>query len=211
MPRIVLDHQGHSSDHPLTGVATIGRNATSDIVVLADKASRQHARIVPKGDRFVVEDLGSANGTLLNGARITRKALKNGDEIRIGDARLTFYDDRALDLEGRTLGNYRIHNKVGQGGMGTVYKATQISMDRIVALKILKDELGRDRGFVRAFLREARTAGKLNHPNVVRIHDFGEAEGVYYFSMEFVNGSTLDRVLSRDGKIPAQRALDIIR
>jgi len=211
MARIILRHEGHTSEYQITGVTTIGRQSTNDIVVLTEKASRQHARITPSGKQFVLEDLGSSNGTLVNGIRIQRHTLENGDEIRIGDAVLTFLGDRSLSLEGQTLGNYRIHNKIGQGGMGAVYKATQISMDRIVALKILRDELACDRDFVKAFLNEARAAGRLNHPNVVRVHDFGEAAGTYYFSMEYVDGETVEDILKREGKLSVGRSLDIVR
>ncbi|MHC4202422.1 MAG: serine/threonine-protein kinase, partial [Planctomycetota bacterium] len=128
-----------------------------------------------------------------------------------GEAVLTFHDKRAASLEGQSLSNYRIHNKIGEGAMGTVYKATQVSMDRIVALKVLKEDLTRDRDFLRAFLNEARTAGKLNHPNVVRVHDFGDAGGTYYFSMEYVNGRTIGATLERKGKLAVARALDVTR
>jgi len=211
MARIVLKHQGHTSEHRITGLTTIGRQSTNDVVVLAEKTSRQHARVVLSGGRFVLEDLGSANGTFVNGVKIERQVLGHKDKIRIGDATLVFVDDRSANLEGQTLGNYRIHNRIGQGAMGAVYKATQISMDRIVALKILRENLVADREFVRGFLNEARTAGKLNHPNVVRVHDFGEAGGIYYFSMEYVNGQTVEDVLERDGRIPVKRALEMTR
>lgn len=211
MARLVLEHQGHKSEHRITGLTTIGRLSTNDVMVLAEKTSRQHARIVLSGGRFVLEDLGSANGTFLNGVKVEKHVLGHKDEIQIGEARLTFIDDRSANLEGQTLGKYRIHNRIGQGAMGAVYKATQISMDRIVALKVLREELVADREFVRGFLNEARTAGKLNHPNVVRVHDFGEAGGVYYFSMEYVNGQTVEDILNREGRIPVRRALEMTR
>jgi hypothetical protein len=210
MARIILRREGNSQEFKMSGVTSIGRQSTNDIVVLEEKASRQHARLIPTGRQYVLEDLGSSNGTLLNGVKVQRHALKNGDVIAIGQATLTYYEDDALNLEGTTLGNYRIHNKIGQGGMGAVYKATQISMDRVVALKVLKDELTNDRKFVKQFLLEARTAGKLNHPNAVKVHDFGEADGTYYFSMEYVDGESIDDILKREGKISVPRTLDII-
>jgi serine/threonine-protein kinase len=142
---------------------------------------------------------------------VDRQPLRHGDVIRIGQARLMFYEDRASNLEGQTVGNYRVHQKIGQGGMGTVYRATQISMDRTVALKLLNDELTADEEFLDSFLMEARTAAKLSHPNIVRVHDFGEAAGTYYFSMEFVEGEGLDVVLKREGKLSVRRSLEIAR
>ncbi|MHC4199933.1 MAG: FHA domain-containing protein, partial [Planctomycetota bacterium] len=120
MARLILQHQGHKSEYPISGDMMIGRQATNDIVVLAEKASRQHAKIIAKGGKYAVEDLKSANGTLVNGKKIKLHRLKHGDEISIGEAVLTFHDKRAASLEGQSLSNYRIHNKIGEGAMGTV-------------------------------------------------------------------------------------------
>src|SRR5438309_10306547 len=80
---------------------------------------------------------------------------------------------------------------LGQGGMGAVYKARQVKLDRLVALKVLPLEAGRDPAFAERFTREARALARLNHPHVVAVHDFGEIEGIYYFLMEFVDGVNL--------------------
>ena len=79
----------------------------------------------------------------------------------------------------------------GHGGMGTIYKARQPQLDRLVALKILSPELGRDPAFAQRFSREAQALAKLNHSNIVRVFDFGQAGGFYYFLMEYVDGVTL--------------------
>ncbi|MCZ7648829.1 MAG: protein kinase [Planctomycetota bacterium] len=93
--------------------------------------------------------------------------------------------------------------------MGTVYKATQLSMDRTIALKVLKQELSQNREFARGFLKEARVAGQLTHPALVQVHDFGEAGGVLYFSMEYIDGESVMARLKRDGKLEAEAAVDI--
>jgi len=84
---------------------------------------------------------------------------------------------------------------LGQGGMGAVYKARQAKLDRLVALKILPSEAGRDPAFAERFNREARALAKLNHPNIVGVHDFGEAGDLFYFIMEYVDGVNLRQVL----------------
>lgn len=211
MARIVIRQGGKQEEHRIGGTMTIGRQSTNDIVVLEEKASRVHARIIPSGRQFIVEDLNSSNGTFLNGVKIQRHVLKQGDEIRIGGLRLTFFEDKALNLEGQILGGkYRVQEKIGAGGMGAVYRATQVSMQRVVALKVLKDELAQNPAFVRAFLQEARAAGRLNHPNIVKVHDFGGIEGTYYFSMEYVDGESLEDFLQREGKVYPERAMDIV-
>ena len=114
-------------------------------------------------------------------------------------------------LVGRTIGGYRIERYVGKGGMGTVYRAVQISLDRVVALKILSPQLVADPAFVELFFREARSAGKLNHPNVVQVYDVGEQAGIYFYSMEFMEGGTLEARIQREGKIPLEEAVAIVR
>ncbi|HUT35071.1 MAG TPA: protein kinase [Planctomycetota bacterium] len=107
------------------------------------------------------------------------------------------------------IGKYHLIARIGQGGMGTVYKAKQESLDKIVALKVMAPSLARQRDFVVRFIREAQASGKLNHPNVVLAIDAGEADGYYYFAMEFVDGESLMHVLEREGKVPERRALEI--
>ena len=98
---------------------------------------------------------------------------------------------------GYKLGNYRLISKLGQGGMGAVYKAKQESMDRIVAIKVLPRNLAQNQDFIGRFLREAKAAGRLRHPNVVLGIDTSFAEGYYYFAMEYVEGQGLDRRLKK--------------
>jgi len=107
------------------------------------------------------------------------------------------------------IGKYRLIARIGQGGMGTVYKAKQESLDKVVALKVLSPALARQRDYVERFIREAQASGQLNHPNIVLGIDAGEADGYYYFAMEFVDGESLKEVLLRDGKLPERRALEI--
>jgi serine/threonine protein kinase len=98
---------------------------------------------------------------------------------------------------------------LGQGGMGVVYKARQIRLDRLVALKILPPELGRDPAFAERFGREARALARLSHPRIVGVHDFGESSGLFYLLMEFVDGVNL-RGLLRRGQLKPEEALRIV-
>jgi len=98
---------------------------------------------------------------------------------------------------------------LGQGGMGFVYKARQLSLDRLVALKILPVDRSEARDFAERFTQEARALARLNHPNIVAVYDFGQADGLYYLLMEYVDGLNL-RQLERSGGVTAQEALKII-
>jgi tRNA A-37 threonylcarbamoyl transferase component Bud32 len=97
---------------------------------------------------------------------------------------------------------------LGQGGMGAVYKARQPGLDRVVALKILPPEAGRDPAFTERFTREARALARLNHPNIVTVFDFGQQAEQYYFLMEFVDGASL-RQLLRAGCVQPPEAVRI--
>src|SRR5262249_9193575 len=93
---------------------------------------------------------------------------------------------------------------LGQGGMGAVYKARQTKRDGLVALKVLPPEVARDSAFAERFTREARSLARLNHPQIVTVHDFGDVAGLYYFTMEYVDGQNLRGLLQEGPLAPAQ-------
>jgi serine/threonine protein kinase len=99
--------------------------------------------------------------------------------------------------------------ELGRGGMGVVYKARQKQLDRIVALKVLPPEAGRDPNFAERFLREARALAKLNHPGIVTVYEFGECGGLFFLIMEFVDGTNL-RQLEQSHRLTPAEALAII-
>src|SRR5688500_11050326 len=98
---------------------------------------------------------------------------------------------------------------LGRGGMGAVYKARQKELDRIVALKILPPSIGEDPAFAERFSREAKALAKLNHPNIVTLYEFGRADGLFFFLMEFVDGVNLRQLLAGD-RVSPREALEIV-
>jgi serine/threonine protein kinase len=98
---------------------------------------------------------------------------------------------------------------LGRGGMGAVYKARQRGLDRLVAIKILPPGVEHDAAFAERFTREARSLARLNHPNIVGVHDFGQTDGLYYFVMEFVDGVNLRQAIA-SGSMQAKDALAIV-
>jgi len=111
---------------------------------------------------------------------------------------------------GTEIAGYRIERVVGRGGMGVVYLAEQRSLSRRVALKVIAPDLAADDGFRARFVREAQLAASLEHPSIIPIHDAGEADGVLFLSMRFVEGLDLDERLDRDGALPVGDTLDVM-
>jgi len=110
------------------------------------------------------------------------------------------------------FGDYKLLAKLGEGGMGAVYKAQEVLANRLVALKVLRKNLAGNKGFVERFEREAKLAGSLNHPNIVTCHVAGMVHGIQFLAMEFVEGETLTARLRRNGgKLPEKEALSIVR
>jgi len=107
-------------------------------------------------------------------------------------------------------GRYRVLGELGRGGMGIVYKAHDTVLDRVVALKVLPEALRENEVALQNFLREAKSAAKLNHPNIVTVYDAGEQDGRYYIAMEFVDGTTLKDILKRKGPIAPGGVLNVL-
>jgi eukaryotic-like serine/threonine-protein kinase len=109
----------------------------------------------------------------------------------------------------RKLGDYELLGKLGQGAMGSVYLANQISQNRKVALKILPQDLAKDQEFLERFRREARTATKLSHPNIVAAYDIGMVDNYNYIAMEYIDGPNLEMVLTKKGVFNEEKLLKI--
>ncbi|MHC4605748.1 MAG: serine/threonine protein kinase [Planctomycetota bacterium] len=108
------------------------------------------------------------------------------------------------------IAGYKIITKIGSGAMGSIYKALQISMDRIVAIKVLAPKYAAKDRFRERFLREARAVARLNHPNIIQGIDVGESNGIHFFAQEYIDGPTVGELLKRGGALDEKRALHIV-
>jgi len=115
--------------------------------------------------------------------------------------------EASVDLSGQLLLHYRVEEKIGEGGMGAVYRARDTHLDRFVAIKVLSSDKVADPERKRRFMLEARAASALNHPNIVTIHDISESGGVTFITMEHIDGDTLGALIRRK----ALRMTDTLR
>jgi len=192
-------------DHALL----IGRDASCDVHLSDTLASRHHCWVEYRSPKYFIRDAGSRNGTFLNGRRVGESELQAGDQVLIGETILAFQAEApSVDpLVGREVAGYKILALLGKGGMGRVYKATQLSLDRLVAIKILSKQYANNDAFIERFRREAVSLAKLSHPNVVSVYDVGESEGSHYFSMEFMPNGSIAQQISHGRKLQPERAL----
>ena len=111
---------------------------------------------------------------------------------------------------GSMLGGYRIESFVARGGMGVIYKATQLALQRTVALKVVAPELAHDDAFRERFKREALLAASLDHPNILPVHEAGEIDGQLFLAMRFVVGTDMDSLILREHALAPERAVAIV-
>ncbi|MEA2449180.1 MAG: hypothetical protein QOG63_1112 [Thermoleophilaceae bacterium] len=111
---------------------------------------------------------------------------------------------------GTTIGGYRLDQLIGQGGMGVVYMGSSVESGARVAIKLLTPDLARQSGFRERFVREARYANSLRHPNVIEVYDAGEQDGVLYIVMQYIEGTDLKNLFARDGALAPDRTVSLL-
>src|ERR687893_1038279 len=112
---------------------------------------------------------------------------------------------------GTVIAGYRIEGRIGRGGMGVVYRAQHLNLQRRAAIKIIAPDLAESEGFRERFTREARIAAALQHPSIVTVYDAGEVNGLLYLAMQCIEGFDLSAMLRREGHLRPYRAVDVCR
>jgi serine/threonine-protein kinase len=125
----------------------------------------------------------------------------------VEQARNLFIRSRKVEA----IAGYKLVRKIGEGGMGQIYEARQLSLDRKVAIKVLPLEMVEDDAMVRRFEREAKQAARLSHENIIPVFDFGKIPGEYFMVMEYVDGYNLEDLIERKGKISERSSINIIK
>ncbi|HUT85724.1 MAG TPA: protein kinase, partial [Elusimicrobiales bacterium] len=115
-------------------------------------------------------------------------------------------DSEKHDIIGNEFAGCKILSKLGSGGMGSVYKARHIGLDKLVCIKILSPQLAQNKRNVDFFIREARSIAKLDHPNIVQVYHVGKEKGIYFLMMSYVDGKSLDEVIKSSGPLKFKKA-----
>jgi serine/threonine protein kinase len=194
------------------GAYVIGRDAECELRVEADRVSRRHARLTVHGNEWLIEDLGSSNGTRINGQRIGAGPVKiwPTQKIQVGNALIELRRAESQERAGAAPGvairrhlppdflrgrKYRVGKMIAQGGMGAVLDAKDVTTRRVVAMKVMRD-VGSEEDLLR-FIEEAQVTAQLEHPGVVPVYEIGvdEQDNVFY-TMKYVRGTTLHDVIA---------------
>jgi serine/threonine-protein kinase len=214
----------------------VGRSRRAHFRLPADdrRVSRVHFMLEVNPPRCRLMDMGSRNGTYVNGFRVQEAELHDRDEIRAGRTLLRVAI--ALDATGPaplhptatapkppaaqgarepatappSIPDYEILRELGRGGMGVVWLARRCTDDTRVALKTVTPAGRAPRGEVERFLREARILQELDHPNIIAFHEMGEVDGRLYFAMEYVQGTDAAGLLKEQGPLEVTRAVRLI-
>jgi hypothetical protein len=132
-----------------------------------------------------------------------------------GAAARTLADARRVQptegVIGKHFAHFRVDKEIGRGGMGEVYLATDLALDRPVALKLLPRDIGKDPDFRVRFVREARAQARIGHTNICHIYFIGEQDEQLFFAMEYIEGENLQQRLERDGKLAPGEAVELVR
>ena len=194
------------------GIVTIGRADVNDLVLDDQMTSLMHCRIRVGGEHPVITNLGSTNGTWVNGERIVSARLHDGDVLQIGSNRILVQlpqqglvesssekleadlkrDGQDRDIFGSVT--YSLTRKISDGGMGAIYEAMQFGAEgfmKRVAIKTILPKFKKNGDLVSSFVGEARLVANLVHQNIVQIHHLGRHKGGYYIAMEYIDGMTV--------------------
>ncbi|MGQ9590409.1 MAG: protein kinase domain-containing protein [Planctomycetota bacterium] len=232
---------GSPSEFSIGERAVLGREEGVECRIQSRGVSRRHARIELREGAYYLEDLGSRNGTAVNGSAVRGEVkLEDGDRIQVGEEVLEFRLEGASEpptrgsmateslaassaerwaasrrAAGETLprreGKFHLLCRLGQGGMGVVYRALDLDSNRVVAVKFIRPDLGRNEAFLDFFHnREAVLAREIQHPNVIAVYEHGVRSEQHYISMEYVPGENLHQVGKRR-RLEVPEVLEIVR
>ena len=170
---------------------------------------RSAGSMLPRGERAALAQVAFGSVDRRDSTAIATTGVDEGRHLAFVSA-----DVLALDLSDpaqRQFGDYELIELIGEGGMGVVYRARQVSLDRDVAMKLLSAGPWASTDFIQRFRQEAQNAARMQHPNIVAIHEVGGTEGLHFFSMRLVRGTSLAQVIRAESRLTPLRAATLLR
>ncbi len=195
----------------------LGRSQATQTRLTDPRVSRVHCEVQVEEDRVSVVDANSAAGTLVNGERVSERALRPGDIIQVGETQLRFEDGQSAEttvapaarqsfggeplgsLTGQTLAHFEIGPVIAKGQSAAVFRARDTKDGKEVALKVLRPEFSQDEEEMQRFVRAIKTVLPLRHPNLVALYGAGKSGPHCWIAMEYVEGESLTQVIQRIG------------
>lgn len=207
----------------------VGKGDQAQVPVDAPGVELEHCRLRVSGQDILLENLSLSEGTYVNGRQVDRCTLRFGDLITVGrhplmltpglpsgrddlegpESREHLLEKDPASLVGTTVGRYRFLRVLGVGGMAKVLLAEQRNLGRLVAVKLLSQELLHNPKAVDRFMRESLAGAKLSHPNIVQTYDSGTLGGLLYIAMEYVEGEDIGTRIKRLGQLTIQEVLGV--
>ncbi|MFO7871880.1 MAG: FHA domain-containing serine/threonine-protein kinase [Kiritimatiellia bacterium] len=238
MKMIFVSGPVENKRYGIDGDITIGRDPSNSIVIPDSAVSLVHCQIYFRDDGVFVKDLGSTNGTYVNGNRVVASQLRDGDAFEVGGSRARIEvpeKDYATEISPTQVGHdsdsahsveagerlsgdifgkvaYFLKRRISEGGMGAVYEAEQLGADgfiKKVAIKVILPKYVEKESFVSSFIGEAKLVANLVHQNIVQIHHFGRHENGYYIAMEYIDGTNLTDFMNRHRKLGLDIPMEI--
>ena len=222
---IVVAGPNKGETFPLTEGETliIGRGQDSDTHLRDAEVSRKHCQIEVIGGKFMLSDLGSVGGTLVDDVQVTERELALGDVIRLGDTQLRVQSgpspdqstigvsvaaprpeaaasaDQLKNMVGKTIAHYRVEKELAKGVSSVVFLATDTKTDKRVALKVLWPGFSQNEEDMQRFVRAMRTMLSIQHPILIQLYGAGKTGPYCWAAMEYVEGESLTQVIERIG------------
>jgi serine/threonine protein kinase len=187
------------------GEYLIGSDSSCEIRLQDPEVSSEHARLTIKNEALWIEELQGAQGTYLDDSKILEPTkVRSSQKIRVGKSILEVEEAHAEDFvitylkEAIKPNNYKIGTKIAQGGMGVVYEAFDLNLERNVAMKVLSSKIETSRASILRFVQESRVTGRLEHPNIIPLYEMGiNKQGAAFYTMKLVHGITLKEILDK--------------
>ena len=201
-------------EYPLVNGIEVGRGDDCAIIIKDAKSSRKHSRFLVEDGKFYIEDLGSSNGTKVDGVVITKREISDSNLIEIGATKIKISKGMPDRILGQTIRGYQILKCFGVGDNGAVYIARQQSMKRIVALKVVAEKFLETETKKQNFLKDTMEFAKIQHPHLLTIlesfSDIVVGKNLHILVTEFVECLPLTKRIQKNGKIEANNAVHFI-